>query len=99
MAENDVTRNDQCTAPAPGEPALGPEEGPRRSGEANGAETVAYPVPGSDPIGPHSDSGREGAGPEPRCHLPDLRAWSPMPRVAWGKSTGPSIGSWDVRSR
>ena len=60
MAENDVTRNDQSTDPAPGEPALGPEEGPRRSGEADGAETVAYPVPGSDPIGPHSDSGREG---------------------------------------
>ena len=56
------------TPPSPVGPDLGAVEGPRRSGQPDVAETVAYPVPGSDPIGPHGDSGREGG-----------RVWTTVP--------------------
>ena len=92
-------RNDHRSPATPVGPALEAVEEPRRSGQTDVAETVAYSAPESDLIGPLDDSGKGGTVPRQRCCLPDSRISSPMPRGAWGESTGPSIGNWDVRSR
>ncbi len=91
-------RNDHRSPATPVGPALEAVEEPRRSGQTDVAETVAYSAPESDLIGPLDDSGKGGTVPRQRCCLPDSRISSPMPRGAWGESTGPSIGNWDVRS-
>src|SRR5260370_626676 len=53
-------RNDHRPGPAPVGPDLGVVEEPRRSGQDDVVETVAYPVPGSDLIEPPGDSGSVG---------------------------------------
>ena len=67
-------RNDHRPPPGPVRTDLGAVEEPGYSGKTDVAETVAHHVPGSDPIGPLGDSGREGGnasttGPSPRFEI------------------------------